>query len=69
MALRPSRLEQKILDFYVENQTVDPNINAYSFINDDGLLELIDNYGYIQSPPLPYQGTKKQLGTKCPHKQ
>ena len=68
MALRPSRLEQKILDFYVENQTVDPNINAYSFINDDGLLELIDNYGYIQSPSLPYQGTKKQLGTKCPHK-
>ena len=66
-ALRPTKLESKILDFYMENSTLHHNINAYSFINDDGLLELIDNYGYIQPTPLLNQGAQKQLGAKRPH--
>ncbi len=32
---------QKILDFYVENNVENSNIKKQSFINDDGLLELI----------------------------
>jgi hypothetical protein len=58
-ALKPSGLELKVFDFFVENEPNFPNISSYSFINDDGLLQLLNNYGHFQSPPVPGQGTQK----------
>ena len=36
-----------LFDFYIENKQKFSNIERVSFINDDGLLELIETYGYF----------------------
>ena len=41
IALNINKTEDRPFDFYLENSDRNPNINKESFINDDGLLELI----------------------------
>ena len=62
IALAPKLLEDKILDFFVENEALFPNIRKHSFINDEGLLQLLNNYGHFQSLSVPHQRTEEQLG-------
>lgn len=48
IALNTVNLESRPFDFFIENKDRIPNIKKHSFINDDGLLELINTYGYFQ---------------------
>ena len=41
IAINVNKAEDRPLDFYLENAELNPNIKKESFINDDGLLELI----------------------------
>ena len=47
IALKPRHLEDRPFDFFVENKPISHTIRSYSFINDDGLLELFNTYGYF----------------------
>ena len=62
LAVESRHARARVFDFFLENESDYPSINQYSFINDDGLLELFSNYGHFQSLYLPEQGTQKQLG-------
>lgn len=61
IALNTKETKDRVFNFYLENAEEYPNINKDSFINDDGLLELIQNEknGHIQPDPMPSKRAKK----------
>lgn len=61
LAINPSKTIDidRFFDFYVDNSKQFDNIDKYSFINDEGLLELFKNYGHFQSANLPIEISKK----------
>ena len=48
-----ARSHSRFFNFYLDNCEKFPNINKYSFINDEGLLELFKNYGHFQPANMP----------------
>lgn len=49
IAISPVKCESREFDFFLENTALIPNIKQCSFINDQGLLELVENHEHFQS--------------------
>ena len=47
VAVKTDNINASPFNFYIENNQKFSNIDRVSFINDDGLLELIETYGYF----------------------